>query len=303
MPLFTDRPYPDIEGVHMTHRYIDIGNAQLHIAETGEGDPLILLHGWPQHWWMWRRQIPFFEKYFKVIAVDLRGFGWSEVTQSGYAKDDLAEDLKKLIDALGYKSVRLLSHDWGGWIGFIASSKYPGLVSHHFATNICPIWPKISWQMIPATFRLRYMFKIAMPYLGWRMLKRSNKFVRHILIRDRTSGKPWSEYEMNVFSDQFTEEARAKASSRLYGSFLLKEYIPLGILGKYHHLHLKTPTRVLFGKNDFAIALSWLRGYEKYADDIQIELVEGTGHFIVDEQPDLVNQKAFTFFNELKSPS
>lgn len=288
------RPYPVIPGLEVKHRYLDLGGFNVHIAEAGTGEPLILLHGWPQHWYMWHHQMTFFSKYYRVIAPDIRGFGWSEASKSGYLKDQLAEDLKRLILTLDLQQVKLLSHDWGGWIGFIASAKYPPLFSKHFATNICPIWPKLSLLMIPATMRLGYMAKIGLPFFGQRMLKQNNDFVKYILTRDNRVGMP--EEEKNIYADQFREADRAAASSKLYRSFLLKEYLPLGLFGKYHDLHLKTPSRILFGQNDFAIALSWLRGFEKFTDDLQIELVPDTGHFIVNERPDLVNERAFAFF-------
>src|SRR5437764_561580 len=95
------RPFPPIEGVEITHRFVDMGGCKIHIAEAGAGEPLFMYHGWPQSWWMWRKQIPFFAKKFHVIAVDLRGFGWSEVTKRGYLKEQLADDMVKLVKALG----------------------------------------------------------------------------------------------------------------------------------------------------------------------------------------------------------
>jgi pimeloyl-ACP methyl ester carboxylesterase len=293
------RPFPPIEGVPVTHRFVDIGGLNVHLAEAGEGEPLIMSHGWPQHWWMWRKQIPFFARHFRVIVPDMRGFGWTEAPPGGYLKDDLAEDLVKLVRTLGYQQVRLLSHDWGGWVGFIASAKNPGLITQHFATNIPPIWPKLSFQMLPASVRLGYMLRISMPWFGSRMLMKSGDFVHHLFTRGGTHPKGWTEFEKNVFSDQFKEPERARASAKLYGWFLLREYLPLG-LGTYKKYRLKTPTRVLFGEKDFAISLSWLRGYEKYVDDFEIERVPNTGHFIVDERPELVNERALKFFTDPK---
>jgi pimeloyl-ACP methyl ester carboxylesterase len=288
--------FPVVDGVAVTHRYVDIDGLRVHVAEAGEGEPLIMLHGWPQHWWMWRKQIPHFAGRFRVIAPDIRGFGWTEATPRGYLKDELADDLVKLIDALGYKSVQLLSHDWGGWIGLIASARNPGLISRHFANNICPIWFRIDWKMIPATIQLGYMFRIAMPYFGARDLMQGGQYVHHLFTRGNTRKEGWTDFEKNVFSERLREPARARASSKLYADFLLKEYVPVGLFGKYRKYHLETPTRILFGDRDFAIALSWLDGYQGFTDDLEIELVPETGHFIVDEKPDLVNQRAMSFF-------
>lgn len=296
------RSFPVVEGVDVSHRYVDIGGLRVHVAEAGHGEPLIMLHGWPQHWWEWRNQIPFFADRFRVIAPDIRGFGWSDVTENGYLKDELADDLVKLVRKLGYESVRLLSHDWGGWIGFIASAKHPGVISQHFATNICPLWFRIDWRMIPGTVRLGYMFRIGMPYFGERLLMRSGDYVHYLFTRGDTRKEGWSALEKHTFSDPLREPARARASSKLYRDFLLKEYIPVGLFHKYHKYFLETPTRILFGDRDFAIAHSWLDGWQGHTADLQIEMVPGAGHFIVDELPDLVNQRALAFFTK-PSPS
>lgn len=295
----SDRPFPTVEGVEVTHRFLDVDGVKIHVAEAGAGEPLFMYHGWPQHWWMWRRQIPFFARRFRVIAPDMRGFGWSEAPSTSYGKDLLAAEFVHLVRAMGYDRIRLLSHDWGGWIGFIVCAKYPGLIAQHFANNIPPIFPKYDLQAIKATLRFGYMARLSFPFFGPRMLMRDGgRFVHHLLTRGGTRKGGWTEQEKNLFSDPFKEPARAHASARLYGGFLLKEYVPVGVFGKYKRLRIHTPTRLLFGEKDFALSLSLLRGAEGYFDDYQLELVPDAGHFIVDEQPDLVNERAWAFFTD-----
>lgn len=288
--------FPVVEGLKVTHRYADLNGLKIHIAEAGEGEPLFMLHGWPQHWYMWKKQIPFFAKHFKVIAADIRGFGWSDAPVKGYTKDELADDFVKLIHTLGYSEILLLSHDWGGWIGFITSAKNPGLIKRHFAANIVPLWPKLDLKLIPATLKLSYMIPVSMPYFGPKMLAKGN-YQRWLFRRGNTRKEGWTEEEMSVFTDRFKDISRARASSKLYRDFILKEYLPLG-LGKYRKYHLKTPTYVLFGTEDRQVSKAFLRGYEKYSDDIKIELVKNTGHFIVDELPEYVNERAMKFFTK-----
>jgi pimeloyl-ACP methyl ester carboxylesterase len=81
---------------------------------------------------------------------------------------------------------------------------------------------------------------------------------------------------------------------------LLTEFIPVGVFGKYKKSRIHTPTRLLFGTEDFALATSWMRGAEKYFDDYEVEYLPGTGHFSVDEQPDIVNDRAMKFFSDPK---
>lgn len=291
-------PYPPVDDVDVSHRFVEVNGTKIHIAEAGAGEPLVMCHGWPQHWWMWRRQIPFFAKRFRVIAPDMRGFGWSDAPNRSYTKEQLADEFIQLINALGYPRIRLLSHDWGGWIGFLACVKQPHLIAQHFATNIPPIFPIYDFQTVVASARFGYMVQIALPYFGERMLRRDGKFVHHLLTRGNTRRGGWSNQEMRAFSDQFKDPARAHASARLYGEFLAKEYLAVGMFGRYKQQRIHTPTRLLFGEKDFALDTCLLRGAETHFDDYQLELVPSTGHFIVDEQPDLINERAWAFFTD-----
>ena len=80
----------------------------------------------------------------------------------------------------------------------------------------------------------------------------------------------------------------------MYRVFNLRE-APAIIRGRYAHQQLTVPTRMLFGKEDTALSYQILAGYERHADDMQVELVPGCGHFIVDERPDLVAERAREF--------
>jgi pimeloyl-ACP methyl ester carboxylesterase len=297
-PARPSRPFPAVKGIEVEHKYVDIGGVRIHVAFAGAGEPLVMCHGWPQNWWMWRELIPRFAGRYRVIAPDMRGFGWSDAPPGGYLKDDLADDFVKLMAALKLSRVKLLSHDWGGWIGYIVSSKHPGLISQHFATNIPPIWPKLNLGTLKAILRFGYMVRIAAPFFGTRLLMRDGAFVHHLLTRGATRSEGWTEHEKSCFSDQFREEARARASSKLYGWFLLREFVPLVLPGTYHRYRVGTPTRLLFGENDFALALAWLDGHQGRFEDFELELVPRTGHFIVDERPELVAERASAFFDD-----
>src|SRR3954462_2715481 len=106
---------PPCDGV--SHAAVDVGGLRLHYAEAGGGEPLVLLHGWPQHWWEWRHVIAPLAERYRVICPDIRGLGWSEGRGIGARMDDyslraLTADLVGLLDALGLDRVRLVGHDW-----------------------------------------------------------------------------------------------------------------------------------------------------------------------------------------------
>src|SRR6185295_10585153 len=95
--------FPRVEGVE--HRFVDLNGLRVHLAEAGPTDsakpPILLLHGWPQHWYMWRRVIGALRDERRLLAPDLRGFGWSEAPEHGYDGETFAADQVALLDALG----------------------------------------------------------------------------------------------------------------------------------------------------------------------------------------------------------
>jgi pimeloyl-ACP methyl ester carboxylesterase len=82
---------PEVAGVN--HRYLEVDGIRFHIAEAGGGEPLVMLHGWPQNWYMWRRLVAPLGERYRLIMPDLRGLGWSDAPPSGYNKERLASDV------------------------------------------------------------------------------------------------------------------------------------------------------------------------------------------------------------------
>src|SRR5262249_61563179 len=109
---------PAVEGV--VHRTVRARGLDFHVAEAGGGDDVVLcLHGWPQHWYEWRHLLPALADRRRVLALDLRGFGWSEAPADGYEKENLADDVLAVLDELGLERVKLVGHDGGGCVGVL----------------------------------------------------------------------------------------------------------------------------------------------------------------------------------------
>ena len=158
------RPMPELPGV--SHRFVDAGGVRLHVAEAGAGEPVVMLHGWPEHWWTWRKLIPGLAEHYRVICPDLRGFGWSDAPRRGYEKEQFAADVAELLDSLGLHDVRLVGHDWGGVAGFILCVRRPDLVSRYLALNTGHLWPRVERSGARNLHRFAYQWVIAAPGLG-----------------------------------------------------------------------------------------------------------------------------------------
>jgi pimeloyl-ACP methyl ester carboxylesterase len=288
-------PFPHVEGVE--HRHVEARGLRFHVAEAGapDADPVLLLHGWPQHWYEWRHQIPTLARHYRVIAADLRGFGWSDAPPDGYDKENMATDVLALLDALGLDQVRLMGHDWGGWIGFLMCFRAPERFKRFLALSIPPPWASRNPLAFTGIWRFWYQAVIAAPGVGPRVVRNLPAFFRYVF---RTPGHPdaFSEEELMSFIEPLRDPGQTNATVQLYRTFLLREFPAIGA-GRYNGRRLTVPTLLLFGTNDFAISTNFLRGNPgQHADHLEVELMPDTGHFLVDERPELVTQKALEFF-------
>lgn len=282
---------PTLDGV--SHHFVDVGGLMMHYAEAGEGEPLVLLHGWPQHWYMWRHQIPELARHYRVICPDLRGFGWTDAPARGYDKARLAADIVALCDALGIERFRLAGHDWGGWVGFLICLHHPERVLRFLALNIPHPFGNSDALRPRVVLRFWYQAVIAAPLLGKALLRRT-PFVRRLL---KAAARPgtWDAEALSAFASRFRQPARAAASVQLYRTFLRRE-LPAVARGHYRRYRLVTETLVLFGLEDIAIDPVLLDGYQPYSDRMAVEFVEGAGHFIAEEAPARVTERALAFF-------
>lgn len=112
------------DNINYEHRIARVNNINLHYVIAGSGDPIVLLHGWPQTWYEWKDIIPTLAKSYTVIAPDLRGAGLSDKPKTGYDKLTLAQDIYLLVEQLGFKEISLVGHDIGAMVAFTYAAEY-----------------------------------------------------------------------------------------------------------------------------------------------------------------------------------
>lgn len=113
-----------ISGV--THHLADVNGTTLHYVSAGtSGSPLLLVHGWPETWWAFRKLIPLLAATHRVFALDLRGFGDSSNAEGDYTEATVAEDLHRLVEHLDLGPVHLLCQDISGGVGFRFAASHP----------------------------------------------------------------------------------------------------------------------------------------------------------------------------------
>jgi pimeloyl-ACP methyl ester carboxylesterase len=273
---------PQLDGVR--HSYVDAGGLRVHVAEAGppDGDPILMLHGWPQHFYEWRHVIPLLPADRRLICPDLRGFGWTEVPDGPIDAETFAADAVALLDAMGIERVDLIGHDWGGYAGFLLCLRHPERVRRFVALGTPHPFNRVTRQIALGSWRAWYTLPLAAGIVRYKP-----EVVGRFLARERIP-----EHDVEVFVERLREPARADATARLYRAY---QRSLVGVVGGgYRAFRLQTPTRLLFGERDQAVPRAALEGFGAYADDMELELVPG-GHFIADRRPELVAARAKSF--------
>lgn len=273
----------------------------LHVARTGSGPPLVLLHGWPEFWLSWARCMRRLRSRFDLMAPDLRGFGASDKPAVGPSPDAgpevLADDLLGLLDALGLERVGLVAHDVGAYAAQVLARRQPERLAGLFFFN-CP-YPGIGRRWAEASHLIEtwYQYFNQMPFAA-ELAGHSRAtceiyvghFLRHWAHRPHAFDddlEAWVENFMRPGNLQggfnwYLSAAQARAAA------IREDFAPLP--------PIEVPTRVLWGRHDPILKVEWIDRLGEYFAQVEVDVAEEAGHFVHYEQPDLASRAIADFF-------
>ena len=278
------RPMPEVPGV--MHRYVETGRLRVHIAEAGSGPPVLLLHGWPQHWYAWRKLIPLLAGSYRLICPDLRGFGWTDAPPGGYRTADIAADVAALLDALKLDRVDVIGHGEGGRVGFELCLDQPGLVGRLVTLGAMHPYPSLR-LLAPHAWRYWWTPLVETSGLGRLVIRHLQAVTRAVLRASVAGPGAPGETVTEEFVASARQPARARASERLMHEFAYHEMLP-AIWGANRSRRLRVPALMLNGERDFFVPARSLGGFGPYADDVRVQVIPTAGHLLAEECPETV---------------
>ena len=278
-------PMPELPGV--THRDVTVGGVRLHVAEAGEGPPIVLQHGWPQHWWAWRRLIGPLAAEHRVICPDLRGFGWSDAPPGRYDKESLAGDLIGVLDALDLSPSGSSS---SATTGAASPASWPACARRSASRSFLALSITHPWFSVGpgipdprALLRLWYQFVLASPF-GPALLTRDGAMLR---VFASAGEGVFDEETIALYVGALGQPATARASQALYRTFLTSEVAPI-MRGRYGGERLTVPTRLVIGERDPVLTRDSVRGWEGHADELSVHWVPDSNHWLPEQRPERV---------------
>ncbi|RUT03170.1 hydrolase [Dulcicalothrix desertica PCC 7102] len=270
------------------HEYIITNGVRLHYVTQGEGPLMLMLHGFPEFWYSWRHQIPEFAKYYKVVALDLRGYNDSDKpkAQSAYAMDELVKDIEGVIKGLGYNKCTLVGHDWGGAIAWNFAYKHPDMLDKLIVLNLPHPAKFAEGLRTPQQIqRSWYVFFFQLPLLPELFVQSNDyQFIETAIKGMAVDKSAFSQADIDAYKDAAAKRGALTATINYYrNAFQPKTFNQsLGVL--------EVPTLMIWGEKDDALGKELTYGTEAYVRDFQIKYITNCSHWVQQEQPSLVNQ-------------
>jgi len=264
------------------NNYAEVNGTVLHYVEGGEGQPLILIPGWPETWWAYHKVMPLLATNYRVIVIEIRGMGSSQKPLEGYDKKNMAKDVYELVKKLGYEKINISGHDIGAHVAFSFAANFPEMTSKLVILDTphpdpgmyqLPMLPILSANYTyPWWLAFNQTKELPEQLLAGRMSIVIEWIFRNLL-KDQNS---IDEFDKAAYAFAYDSNDGIRASNAWYQAFpqdiedsktygkLMMPVIGIGAAG-YEMLQYSLPN---------------------YATDLQFVKVEDSGHFLLAEKPE-----------------
>lgn len=269
-------------------KFVETNGIKLHTVIVGSGEPIIMLHGFPDFWYGWRDIIMGLKDEYKCIAPDMRGYNLSDKPKGieNYKLDICVEDIKGLSEALNLGKFYLAAHDWGAPIAWAVAERYPELVKKLI---ICNGPHFVSAREVYETDEKQqkassYIEQFAAPGAD-KLLSRNNYHLLRMVILGLVKRKgAVTEFDVERYIEAWSQPGAVDGGLAYYRALQEdREKFLEGWTGI-----INVPTLVVHGKRDPAILPQTLKNLENYVKDLKIVFIENASHFVMVDAPEIV---------------
>jgi len=277
----------------LTHHTTFVNDVRLHYVTAGQGDPVVLLHGWPETWYQWRKIIPALAERYTVIAPDLRGLGDSSKPKTGYDKRTLADDVYKLVGKLGHERIFLVGHDWGGPTAYAYACAHPDDVRRLVILDV-PI-PGAGLEEIPQMSPAGGLWHISfhsVPDLPEVLVAGREREYLSWFYRTAYNPTTITEEDIDEYVRCYAAPGGMRAGFEYYRAF----WDDVAHNTENAKIKLAMPVLALGGKYSFG--KQTLRSLQTLAENVRGGEIDQCGHWVAEEQPEYLTEQLLTFFGE-----
>jgi pimeloyl-ACP methyl ester carboxylesterase len=289
-----------------THRSVSANGTRFHVAASGDGPLVLLLHGFPEFWWTWRHQLTALQAAgFRAVASDLRGYGGSDKPPRGYDLITAAADAAGLIRALGEANAVVVGHDWGGLVAWTLATYFPKSVRRLAVVSMAhPLQLRASvlGGIFGASRRSGIPLTFQIPMLPERQLVLDGA-VRVGELLTAWSEPGWPDPEtMRIYRRAMRIPPVAHTSLEYYRWFVRSSFRPDGMRYARHMKALvQAPTLQLHGAADPCVPTRLARGAGRHVEGpYRWKILDGVGHYPHEERPAIFNDELIGWLTDLE---
>ncbi|MGH3322417.1 MAG: alpha/beta fold hydrolase [Streptosporangiaceae bacterium] len=306
-------PAPDPSVVDIngpwTHRVISAGGTQFHVVEAGVGPLVLLLHGFPEFWWSWHRQlVTLADAGYRAVAVDLRGYGGSDKPPRGYDLTTLAGDTAGLVRALGEADAVVCGHDWGGLIGWTCATLHPKIVRGLVVVSVphpLPMRRSILRDPIGQGRASVYALGFQVPVLPERQLVRDDADLVCRILRAWSGRADWPDPSTERMCRDAMRIPGVAHSALEYPRWVFRSQIRPDGLGYARAMRapVEAPTLQVHGDSDPCVLVRSAEGSGRFVlAPYRWRLVDSVGHFPHEEAPEVFDAELLAWLADTQLP-
>jgi pimeloyl-ACP methyl ester carboxylesterase len=269
-------------------------------VRRGEGKPLLFLHGFPQFWFLWRRQLEDLGSDHAVYAPDMRGYNLScrPAEVEAYRMRHLLRDVVELTEKLDLAPLTLVGHDWGGIVAWAFALKHPQLLERLVIIDGPPpfTWARDLRESPKQRDAVNYMLEFSKPSPEPEEMMAANGFslMDNLMLRIGGRGAQLSDSERAAYHEAWSQPGALRGGLNYYRAARMGEQVAAGgvpeeYAGKITSQTVEVPTLVIWGANDAALLPTLTRGLSEWVPRLRVEIVPGAGHWVPYERPEAVN--------------
>lgn len=272
-----------------SHHVATVNEIRLHYVIGGHGDPVVLLHGWPQTWYAWRKIMPALAEQYTVIAPDMRGFGDSDKPATGYDKRTVADDIYQLVRQLGFERIFLVGHDMGGPVGYAYAAAHREDVRRF--VFIESLIPGVGYESLIANSNTWHHRFILNRDLAEAMVAGKERlFLSWFYHQDAYNPTAIDASDIDEYVRAYTAPGGMRSAFEYYRAMVQDA------ADNQEHIKTKLTMPVLAVGGDRQIGHLVATEMQQVAQNVEEVIIQDCKHWVAEEHPDKLSQELLTFF-------
>ncbi len=282
----------------LEHVFLPANGIRLHVTQAGSryGPLVMFLHGFPEFWYGWRRQIdPLAEAGFRVWAPDQRGYNLSDKPPgiASYRMDELAKDVLGLIDAAGVDKCYLVGHDWGGAVAWWVALRFPERINKLVILNMPhpAVMRRTLTSSLPQLRKSWYIFSFQLPFMPEAMLRNNDWEYMVRMLKGNSRPGSFSQTDLEQYRQSWW---RKQAVSSMLNWYRAAVRMPPDMGGEQR---IQVPTLILWGAQDMALMREMAETSLDLCDQAKLVFFENSSHWVQLDEAEAVNKYLVEFFS------